>query len=58
VLRQNGQQWQVADVYLQGTISQIAALRSQFSAVLLRDGASGLIEALNRKTSNLIPTAS
>lgn len=58
LMRQNGTQWQVSDVYLQGTISQIAALRSQFSAVLQHDGASGLIEALNRKTSNLIPTAS
>lgn len=58
VLHQNGQQWQVADVYLKGTISQIATLRSQFSSVLLRDGANGLIAALNRKTANLVPTAS
>jgi phospholipid transport system substrate-binding protein len=58
VLHRNGAQWQVADVYLKGTISQIATLRSQFSSVLLRDGANGLIEALNRKTANLVPAAS
>jgi phospholipid transport system substrate-binding protein len=58
VMRQNGGQWQVADIYLKGTISQIATLRSQFSSVLLRDGAPGLIAALNRKTSTLVPAAS
>ncbi len=58
VLHQNGGQWQVADVYLKGTISQIATLRSQFSSVLLRDGAPGLIAALNRKASTLVPAAS
>jgi phospholipid transport system substrate-binding protein len=58
VMHQNGAQWQVADIYLQGTISQIATLRSQFSSVLLRDGAPGLIEALNRKATTLVPAAS
>ena len=58
LMRQNGQQWQVADVYLQGTISQVATLRSQFGAVFQRDGASGLIEALNRKAASLNSAAS
>ena len=58
LMRQNGQQWQVADIYLQGTISQVATLRSQFGAVFLRDGANGLIEALNRKASSLNSAAS
>lgn len=56
LLRQNGNEWQVADVYLEGTISQVAALRSQFSAVLLRDGAQGLVDTLNEKTASLVPT--
>jgi len=42
LMRQNGQQWQISDVYLQGTISQVANLRSQFSAVFSRGGANGL----------------
>jgi len=58
LMRQNGQQWQVADIYLQGTISQIANLRSQFSAVFQRGGAKELIEALNRKASSLNSAAS
>jgi phospholipid transport system substrate-binding protein len=58
LMRQNGQQWQVSDVYLQGTISQVATLRSQFGSVFLRSGATGLIEALNRKASSLNSAAS
>jgi phospholipid transport system substrate-binding protein len=58
LMRQNGGQWQVADVYLQGTISQVANLRSQFSAVFQRGGAQELIEALNRKATSLNSAAS
>jgi phospholipid transport system substrate-binding protein len=58
LMRQNGQQWQVTDVYLQGTISQIATLRSQFGAVFQRGGAKELIEALNRKATSLNSAAS
>jgi phospholipid transport system substrate-binding protein len=53
LMRRNGNAWQVADVYLEGTISQIAALRSQFSAVFLRGGAPALVEALNQKAARL-----
>jgi phospholipid transport system substrate-binding protein len=56
LMRQNGSEWQVADIYLQGTISQIANLRSQFSSVVLRGGARELVETLNRKTANLVPS--
>ena len=55
LMRQNGNEWQVADIYLQGTISQIANLRSQFSSVVLRGGAQELVETLNRKTASLVP---
>jgi phospholipid transport system substrate-binding protein len=55
LMRQNGTEWQVADIYLQGTISQVANLRSQFGAVLLRGGAPALIDALNDKTARLVP---
>jgi len=33
LIRHNGDDWQIADVYLSGTVSQVATLRSQFSAV-------------------------
>jgi phospholipid transport system substrate-binding protein len=55
LLRQNGNEWQVADIYLQGTISQIANLRSQFSSVVLRGGAKELVETLDRKAASLVP---
>ncbi len=56
VMRQNGDAWQVADIYLQGTISQIANLRSQFSGVFQQGGARGLADTLNRKAASLVPT--
>lgn len=55
LMRQNGNQWQIADIYLQGTISQIANLRSQFTSVVQRGGAQALVETLNRKTASLVP---
>jgi phospholipid transport system substrate-binding protein len=55
LMRQNGGEWQVADIYLQGTISQIANLRSQFSSVVMRGGAKELVETLDRKAASLVP---
>jgi phospholipid transport system substrate-binding protein len=52
-LRQNGGAWQIADVYLDGTISQLATQRSDFHSILQRDGVDGLIMALNRKVDLL-----
>ncbi len=52
-MRENGGSWQVADVYLDGTISQLATQRSEFHAILQREGIDGLITALNRKVDLL-----
>jgi phospholipid transport system substrate-binding protein len=49
-----GGTWRVGDIYLTGTISQLANLRSQFSSVLAREGADGLISVLDRKTEMLL----
>jgi len=54
LMRQNRDGWQVGDIYLTGTISQLANLRSQFSSVLAREGAGGLIASLDRKTEMLL----
>jgi phospholipid transport system substrate-binding protein len=54
LMRKNGDTWQIADVYLDGTVSQLASLRSQFSAVLAREGVDGLIAALDRKTETIV----
>ena len=57
LMRRNGDDWQVADVYLAGTVSQVATLRAQFSAVLARDGVDGLVATLNRKAQTLVARA-
>lgn len=57
LMRQSGNEWRIADIYLQGTISQIANLRSQFSSVVLRGGAQALVETLNQKTASLVPSS-
>jgi phospholipid transport system substrate-binding protein len=49
LMRRDGDAWRIADVYLTGTISELATRRSEFSAVLRSQGVDGLIEALNRK---------
>jgi phospholipid transport system substrate-binding protein len=41
--------WQIMDVYLSGTISELATRRSEFAAVLRQDGADGLVRALEQR---------
>ena len=55
-MRRNGNAWQVVDVYLDGTISELATRRSEFSSILRDRGIDGLITALNRKTNALSAT--
>ena len=43
---------QVVDIFLAGTIRELATRRSEFSAVLQRDGYDGLLAALRGKTSD------
>jgi phospholipid transport system substrate-binding protein len=51
--RQNQGTWQISDVYLDGTISQLAVQRSEFNSVLRREGVDGLVMALHRKVDLL-----
>lgn len=53
LMRQNGGIWQIADVYLDGTISELATRRSEFAAILRTRGITGLIETLNTKANTL-----
>jgi phospholipid transport system substrate-binding protein len=54
LMRQDSGGWRVGDIYLTGTISQLATLRSQFSSVLDHGGAEGLAATLNRKAETLV----
>jgi len=53
LMRDNGGVWQIADVYLDGTISELATRRSEFAAILRTQGINGLIQALNVKADTL-----
>jgi phospholipid transport system substrate-binding protein len=53
LLRQEQGEWRIIDVFLSGTISQLAARRSEFTAILREQGASGLIAVLKEKTKAL-----
>ena len=45
--------WEAFDVYLDGTISELAVRRSEFTSILKQSGPEGLIAALERKTQQL-----
>jgi phospholipid transport system substrate-binding protein len=57
LMRQNQGSWEISDVYLDGTISQLAVHRSEFHSILQREGVEGLVIALNRKTDLLSSVA-
>jgi phospholipid transport system substrate-binding protein len=57
LMRQDGGNWLIADIYLDGSISEVATRRSEFAAILRSQGIDGLIEALNRKADMLTRTA-
>ena len=53
LMRSSGGAWKIIDVYLSGTISELAARRSEFSAVLRQGGAAALVETLRKKAAEL-----
>lgn len=53
LMRQEGGAWKVIDVYLSGTISELATRRSEFATVLQQDGADGLVRLLDRRSAKL-----
>ena len=53
VLHDNDTAWQIRDIYLSGTISELATRRSEFAAILRDQGIQGLIATLNKKADQL-----
>jgi phospholipid transport system substrate-binding protein len=53
LMRNDAGAWQIIDVYLSGTVSELATRRSEFSSVMRRGGASALVDLLQRKTAEL-----
>jgi phospholipid transport system substrate-binding protein len=52
-LRETEAGWKIIDVYLKGTVSELALRRSEYSSVLKRDGFEALLTSLNRKIDDL-----
>jgi phospholipid transport system substrate-binding protein len=53
LLRNDQDKWRIIDIYLSGTVSQLAARRSEFSSVLRQNGVTGLVALLKQKTAQL-----
>jgi len=54
LMRHSAPGWKVVDVYLTGTISELATRRSEFSAILDAGGATKLIDTLKQQTDQLL----
>ncbi|MFN8604110.1 MAG: ABC transporter substrate-binding protein [Candidatus Binatia bacterium] len=52
-MRQQGGAWKIIDVYLKGTVSELALRRSDFTAILDREGFPALIANLDGKIADL-----
>ena len=48
-MRENGDGWRIIDVYLNGTVSELALRRSEYAAVLQRDGFAKLVASIDQK---------
>lgn len=57
LMRGTGSDWRIEDVYLDGTISQLAVRRSEFTAILSSGGADGLLSKLQSQSDGLLKGA-
>ena len=53
LMRDGDAGWQILDVFLKGTVSELATRRSEFSAVLRRDGAGALVRLIQSRADDL-----
>jgi phospholipid transport system substrate-binding protein len=54
-LHPEGASWRVMDIYLNGTVSELALRRSEYSSVMQRDGFEKLVTTL--QTRSLVPAS-
>lgn len=57
LLRDVAGPWRIIDIYLDGTISQLAVRRSEFSSVVADSGPHGLVDRLQMKAAKLAQPA-
>ena len=53
LMRQSGAGWRIVDVFLNGTVSELATRRSEFTSVLRRDGPQALVRLLEQRVQKL-----
>jgi phospholipid transport system substrate-binding protein len=53
LLRPDGADWRIIDVYLKSSVSELAVRRSEFTSVLAKEGFDGLIAMLEAKIAAL-----
>ena len=54
LVRNTGSDWKVIDVYLNGTISELASRRAEFGAILKSGGPDALVASLNKQGDKLL----
>ena len=52
-MRKSDDGWKVIDVYLKGTVSEVALRRSEYAAVVKRDGFDALVASVRKKIDDL-----
>ena len=55
-LRPVGDHWKIIDIYLNGTVSELALRRSEYCALIQREGFQALLVALDEKIAGLEST--
>jgi phospholipid transport system substrate-binding protein len=53
LMREANNAWQIVDVYLSGTVSELATRRSEFSSVMRNGGPEALVDLLQKKAAEL-----
>jgi phospholipid transport system substrate-binding protein len=54
LLRNTGSEWKIVDVYLNGTISELATRRAEFGSILKSGGPNALVSALMKQGDKLL----
>jgi phospholipid transport system substrate-binding protein len=54
LFHQTSDGWKAIDVYLSGTISELATRRSEFSAILKSGGPAALVDSLKRRADKML----
>ena len=49
-MRKNERGWQIIDIFLKGSISELATKRSEYNATVKKNGLNGLIARIKERT--------